>query len=127
MEVEVVQKSGSRSIFGKKFAKRSGSGSKFFLKKIENESRGNFLFFNFESGSGREIFIKKILELEAEAFSISTASKTLLLRKKFQLQSLNNFLIESFVKILLVWPLLVVTIATKILQAIDPIIANLYI
>ena len=33
MEVEVVQKSGSRSIFGKKFAKRSGSGSKFFLKK----------------------------------------------------------------------------------------------
>ena len=85
------------------------------------------MFFNFESGSGREIFIKKILELEAEAFSISTAAKTLLLRKKFQLQSLNNFLIESFVKILLVWPLLVVTIATKILQAIDPIIANLYI
>ena len=89
-----------RIFFEKKFGSRSGSdffflnfgsgsGSKFFFLKIfEAEVEVNFFFLileaeaifffekkNFRSGS--DSFQRKILEVETEAFSKSTASKTL--------------------------------------------------
>ena len=55
---------------------------KRFLKKIFKWKRKRKRIFyekKFGSGSGSDFFLKKILEAEAEAFSKSTASKTLLI------------------------------------------------
>ena len=47
--------SGRRSVFGKKFAKKSRSGSQFFLKKIL-EAAAKTIFFKFWKQQRKQIF-----------------------------------------------------------------------